>query len=312
MGIILKMFEVCLHNSVHADTIGRLVDSLKESESCVVTLVCEDQKVVTINKIFVELFVKNISKILKNVENQDVIISVPLDSRVIENVFELVSKGSVYIDSDDAIERIKEGLELLGVDIEHDKLTHNKKPPRQVGNKVRRHNGVSKDTLLKIKEENKKRLKMILDEMNQDSNKKKENTPQTLTDYSKEDIEEGRKEELTEIVVAMDIDVDDQEKNEYFLNSIPESEIERKRLSKCSWCNHKTQIRKLTAHIKEVHKDKKLENCSQCDYETHDNWRLKKHIKTTHELEYRTCPYCKNDYKYLENHIKGKGCSAKL
>ena len=123
------MSEVCLHDSVHVDTIERLVNNLKESESCIVTLVCNEQKVVTINKIFVELFVKNISKILKTVETQDTIISVPLDANVIENIFDLVSKGSVNIDSDEAIERIKEGVELLGVDIEHDKLSHNKRCP---------------------------------------------------------------------------------------------------------------------------------------------------------------------------------------
>ena len=311
------MSEVCLHDSVHIDTIERLVNNLKESESCIVTLVCNEQKVVTINKIFVELFVKNISKILKTVETQDAIISVPLDANVIENIFDLVSKGSVNIDSDEAIERIKEGVELLGVDIEHDKLTHNKKPSTQVGNKVRRYNGVSKDTLLKIKEENKKRLKRILEEMNQDSNKKKEKLPQNKHEnIRKQGLPDNSQDNFTEVIKEGQERIKNavyQDKNGYFVKSYPECEDENKQISKCTWCNYETQKGEvsLTLHIAQAHKDKKLEKCSQCNYETYTTSRLNIHIKTTHV--YSTCPFCKNDYKNVENHIKrGKGCSAQL
>ena len=70
---------------------------------------------------------------------------------------------------------------------------------------------------------------------------------------------------------------------------------------------HETDIQNLTAHIAQVHKDKKAEKCDKCNYETYTAWSLKKHIKTTH-VEYKTCPYCKNDYKYLESHITRGKC----
>ena len=60
----------------------------------------------------------------------------------------------------------------------------------------------------------------------------------------------------------------------------------------------------LNAHIKEIHPDKKNEKCFECKYESYQSSRLRAHIRSKHELEYKTCKYCKNDYKYLDEHVE--------
>ena len=171
-----EMTQYALHNSVHAETVDKLVKDLKDSDFCVVTLVSSDEKEVTINRIFLEIFCRNVSNVLKSLNIDEAsIINVPVNAKVIEHVFDLVTKGSVYIDSDACIDIICEAVKVLGVDIDTTKLTHNKKEgePASKVNKgtSRRRNGVSKDTLKKIKEENQNRLKSILEEMNKNSRK---------------------------------------------------------------------------------------------------------------------------------------------
>ena len=108
----LAMSLYALRNSVHVANVAKIVKDLKDSDSCSVTLVCSEDKVVTVNKTFVEAFCRNISTVLKSVQNEDAIISVPLQAEVIENVIDLITIGSVSINSIDRISRIKEAAEV--------------------------------------------------------------------------------------------------------------------------------------------------------------------------------------------------------
>ena len=81
------------------------------------------------------------------------------------------------------------------------------------------------------------------------------------------------------------------------------SQTKKKLTSKCMFCEFQIPKGSLTVLIKEFHPEEKIEKCGRCKYETFQLDNLKVHIRNTHDGEYKTCNYCKNDYKYLDNHI---------
>jgi hypothetical protein len=69
-----ELSQYGLHNSVHADTVDKLVKDLKDSDFCDVTLVSSDGNTLSIKKTFLDLFCRNVSNILKSLNIDDVIV----------------------------------------------------------------------------------------------------------------------------------------------------------------------------------------------------------------------------------------------
>merc|ERR1719186_2277638 len=167
----MSLFLLQNSNSVHSETVNQVVKDLRSFDSCNVTFVSSDGKDISVSRVYIYIFCKHISSVLRSCNFDQTTFSIPLNSAVIQNVFELVSNGFVYIDSDSDIADIREAVEVLGIDLDTSKLTHSQKQvefkEKEVKVDRKRRNGVNKDTLRKIKEENKERLKNILFDMNE-------------------------------------------------------------------------------------------------------------------------------------------------
>jgi len=269
VDVLMKIAHNDSLDSVHYNTIRHILNDISDPVKGNVTLVCEEGKSFTVNRVLFALLSETISDILADIPTQEIVINIPLSIQTIQNVFDLIGKGSVTLNSNKDINDIHEAIDVMGFVVNIKSLQDNRiretmsRDKRQT-KKLNKSTGISKSVLERVKEENKRRLQSIL---------AGKNDLESLLSENGDTEGSGSKEQKTEVNMMLE----------------ETSAVENTNFEESNASNIK---------------GKKIVDCSQCEFSANTKGALKTHMKQSHEEEKITCKLCNESYKHINKHLE--------